>query len=407
MGSYSKIAAITGLILAACFCNYSGAAGATEVTGNQDRQGSDLPPLKPEIPGAVNSLPAKYPFHWIMVHDAAFMHMLEGRMIVIDADADTEAGQYKGMFNISFMGNFAQATTRPELYATEIFYTRGTRGKRSDVLTIFDKRSLKAIGEVVLPGDKSFRGMPERYAVTLIDDEKLLLVFDLNPATSVTVIDIVNRKILNEVSIPGCSLIYPTGKRGFSSICSNGGILTTQLDPAGKVLSQKRLDPFFSVADAPVFERPAIIGGIAYFPDFMGDIHPVDLSGEVAKPGKSWSLVTAEERKSGWRPSGIGIIDTDTAGNFYVIMQADGHFGSQGEGGREVWVVNPKTKKRLHRIKLQNHGLSLGVTKDQDPLLVVTNADMNLDVYRAKNGSYIRTISGFGQETPLMLFGAQ
>lgn len=407
MGSYSKITAIVGLILAACFCNYADAAGAEKGSGNQNRQGSDLSPLEPETHGIVNSLPAKYPPHWILVHDAAFFHMLEGRLIVIDADAETEARQYKGMFNISFMGNIAQATTRPELYATEIFYTRGTRGKRSDVLTIFDKSNLKAIGEVVLPGDKSFRGMPERYAVTLIDDEKLLLVFNLNPATSVTVIDIVNRKILNEVSTPGCSLIYPTGKRGFSSICSNGAILTTQLNAAGKVLSQKRVDPFFSVADAPIFERPAIIKGIAYFPDFLGEIHPVDLNGAVADPGKPWFIATVEERKSGWRPSGIGIIDTDSAGNFYIIMQANGHEGSQGEGGQEVWVVNPKTKKRLRRIKLQTQGLSLCVTKDRDPLLVVTNANMNLEVYRAKNGSYVRTISGFGQETPLMLFGAR
>ena len=366
-----------------------------------------LPELTPETPGGVKILPAHYPAHWVLVHDAAFFHMLEGRMIVIDPQADTLAGQYKGMFNISFMGNFAQATTRPEMYATEIFYTRGTRGQRADVLTIIDKATLKPVGEVVLPGDKSFRGMPERYAVTLIDQEKLLLVFDLNPATSVTVIDIIKRKIVNEVEIPGCSLIFPTGARGFSSICSNGGVLTTRLDAQGKVISQQRLEPFFSVADAPIFERPAIIAGVAYFPDFLGDIHPLDLKGEVAAPGPPWSLVTAEERKDGWRPSGVGIIDTDQAGNFYLIMQANGHEGSQGEGGAEVWVVNAKTKQRLRRIKLHTQGLSLGVTREPQPLLVVTNTDMNLDVYRADNGTYIRTISGFGQETPLMIFGVQ
>ena len=179
------------------------------------------------------------------------------------------------------------------------------------------------------------------------------------------------------------------------------------MDPAGKVLSQKRVEPFFSVDDAPIFERPAIIEGIAYFPDFLGEIHPVDLNGKIANPGKPWFFTTAEERKTGWRPSGVGIIDKDTAGNFYVIMQDDGHFGSQGEGGREVWVVNPKTKKRVHRIKLRTQSVSLCVTKDESPLLVVTNANMNLDVYNANSGAYIRTISKFGQETPLMLFGAR
>jgi len=397
------IAAI--LILAAGFSACAAAAADGGQSAKTPR--TDLPTLTPEIPGGVNILPAHYPAHWVLVHDAAFFHMLEGRMIVIDPQADTLAGQYKGMFNISFMGNFAQATTRPEMYATEIFYPRGTRGQRTDVLTIIDKATLKPVDEVVLPGDKSFRGMPERYAVTLIDHEKLLLVFDLNPATSVTVIDIVKRKIVNEVEIPGCSLVFPTGARGFSSICSNGGVLTTRLDTAGKVVSQLRLQPFFSEADAPIFERPAIIAGVAYFPDFLGDIHPLDLNGEVAVPGSSWALVTPEERQTGWRPSGVAIIDTDTKGNFYLIMQANGHAGSQGEGGGEVWVVNAKTKQRLRRIKLRTQGLSLGVTRESKPLLVVTNTDMNLDVYQVDTGTYLRTISGFGQETPLMIFGAQ
>lgn len=403
MVAYKNIAAT--LMLAAGFSAW--AMAAENGKAPPDRPRTDLPALTPETPGGVNSLPAHYPAHWVLVHDAAFFHMLEGRMMVIDLEADTLAGQYKGMFNISFMGNFAQATTRPELYATEIFYTRGTRGRRTDVLTIIDKTSLKPIDEVVLPGDKSFRGMPERYAVTLIDKEKLLLVFNLNPATSVTIIDIVKRSILNEVDIPGCSLVFPTGTRGFSSICSNGGVLTTRLDAAGNIISQQRLDPFFSEADAPIFERPAIIDGIAYFPDFLGDVHPLDLTGEVASPAPPWPLVTAKERRSGWRPSGVGIIDTDMAGNFYLIMQENGRAGSQGEGGLEVWVVNARTKKRLRRIKLRTHGLSLAVTRDPQPLLVVANEDMNLDVYKANSGTYIRTISGFGQETPLMLFGAR
>ena len=402
MGTNSMISTILWLFLVAIF---NGCAGAD--VQNRNNQETAPPPLQPETLGTVQTLPARYPSTWILAHDAAFFHMLEGRVIVLDPLAETVAQQYKGMFNVSFVGNLAQATTRPEIYATEIFYTRGTRGQRKDVLTIFDKPSLKAIDEVVLPGDKSFRGIPERYAVTLIDNEKLLLVFNLNPATSVTVIDIVNRKILNEVDIPGCSLIYPTGERGFSSLCANGGILTTQLDAYGQVVSQERLQPFFSVAEAPIFERPAIIDGIAYFPSFLGDIHPVDLRGQTAVPGQAWPLVTETERAVGWRPSGIGIIDTDTAGNFYLLMQEQGRAGSQGEGGREVWVADPKQKQRLRRIKLQNHGLSLAVTKGGEPLLVVTNSDMNIDVYRAGSGEYIRTISGFGQETPLMLFGAQ
>jgi len=61
----------------------------------------------------------------------------------------------------------------------------------------------------------------------------------------------------------------------------------------------------------------------------------------------------------------------------------------------------------LQRIKLETWGLSLAVTQDEDPLLVVTNRNMKLEIYRVNGGKYIRTISGFGQETPLMLYGVK
>ncbi|MFQ5659723.1 MAG: amine dehydrogenase large subunit [Gammaproteobacteria bacterium] len=367
----------------------------------------DLPPLVPETLGATATLPSEYPSNWVFVHDAAFAHMLEGRMIIIDPLAENITGQYRGMMNISFMGHFIQATTRPELYISERFYSRGVRGKRTDVITIYNTASLKPIDEIVLTEAINFRGMPERYAMALLDNERLLLTFNMTPATSVTVMDVVKREILSEVSIPGCSLMYPTGERGFTSLCSNGGLLSTQLDEKGQVLSQKRVGPFFNVDSSPIFERPAIINGVAYFPGFSSEIHPVDLTGPVAVPGEPWSLVSEQERKEAWRPGGVGLIDKDTAGNFYVLMHPNGHDGTQSEAGAEVWVVDPVTRQHRHRIKLKTRGLSIGVTKEENPLLIVTNTDMNVDVYRVNSGKYIRTISHFGQETPLMVYAVR
>ena len=55
------------------------------------------------------------------------------------------------MFNASFIAQLYQAKTRPEIYITETFHSRGTRGERTDVLTIYDKANLQPIGEVVIP----------------------------------------------------------------------------------------------------------------------------------------------------------------------------------------------------------------------------------------------------------------
>ena len=43
----------------------------------------------PEEIGRVATLPEVYPDHWVIAHDAAFFHMLEGRMLVLDATAET------------------------------------------------------------------------------------------------------------------------------------------------------------------------------------------------------------------------------------------------------------------------------------------------------------------------------
>ena len=227
---------------------------------------SDLPPLPIEPTGIVKVLPKKYPETWFWVQDIAFGHMTSGKVALIDAAENTLSKQYKGSIDNSLLGNLVLGEIQNEVYMTETFYSRGVRGERTDVVTIWSKDTLEPIDEVVWSNTNRYMGLPQRNALQLIDNEKLLLVFNLNPATSVTVIDIESRKILNEIAIPGCALIYPTGKRGFSSICSNGSLLSTQLTSDGKITSQKRTIPFFNPDTTPVFEHVALVDGFAYIP---------------------------------------------------------------------------------------------------------------------------------------------
>jgi methylamine dehydrogenase heavy chain len=70
-------------------------------------------------------------------------------------------------------------------------------------------------------------------------------------------------------------------------------------------------------------------------------------------------------------------------------------------------VYDPKKQERVLRIPLQAWGLTLAVSRGSDPRLLVTNpVDMSLELYDGKSGEFIKTITGFGQETPLMLHGA-
>ncbi len=135
---------------------------ANSVTAESD---SRPPPLPIEPTGVVEKLPRDYPQSWFLVNDMSFFHMSDGKLFVIDSAAESSNRAIKGMFNISYMGNIAQSRRRGEIYATETFHPRGTRGDRIDVLTIWDKETLSPIGEVeLLPGKRLF-AIPQRYAL--------------------------------------------------------------------------------------------------------------------------------------------------------------------------------------------------------------------------------------------------
>jgi methylamine dehydrogenase heavy chain len=361
---------------------------------------SALAELQPEMPGVIKTLPETWPAHWIIAHDAAFFHMSDGKLIVLDADSDDQHGRFKGFMNSAFIAVFIQARSRPEIYVAETFRSRGWRGERTDVITIYDKRTLAPIGEVVIPAKRS-SNMPTDYNIQLIDDEKLALVYNFTPAQSVSVVDIVARKFLAEIPTPGCALAYPMAGRAFASVCTDGSMLTVTVGDNGEQASTSRTAPFIDMENDPMMEKAAMAGGIAYFPTFHGNVIPVDLRGDQARVVEQWSLVGDEP--GGWRPGGLQLAATDAAGQLYFLMHPEGREGTHKDPGTEVWVFDPDARERLRRIVLAMPSISIAVTQDGAPLLVATNVNMEIDVYDTATGEHQRTLGDFGQETPLIL----
>lgn len=359
--------------------------------------------IKPEKFSVVEELPATWPPHWIIAQDGAFFHMNDGKFIVLDADADDPVHAFKGMFNGSFIAQFHQARTKPEMYVVETFHSRGHRGERTDVLTIYDKRTLAPIGEVLIPPKRS-SNMPTDFNLQLVDEETIALVYNFTPATSVSVVDVVAREFLGEIPLPGCSLVYPMSGRAFASLCSDGSMFSVRLGDDGQQVATHRTEPFFDVDADPLMEKAAIHGGVAHFPTFLGNLYPIDLNGATPVVGRPWSLIGDEE--GGWRPGGIRVATTDSSGRLYVLMHPGGGDGTHKDPGIEVWVFDLEKKERIGRIELQLPALTIAVTRDESPLLVTTNVEMAVDVYDAGSGRHLRTIGNFGQETPFLLHGA-
>lgn len=352
------------------------------------------------------SLPATYPDHWLVVHDAAFFHMREGRYLFVDPRADTVGGQVRGLLSADFIAHYEQSAARGEHYVIESFFSRGGRGgERTDVVTIYDAASLEVLGEIIIPPRK-LSSMPERLATALVAEDRLLVVYNFTPGQSLTVVDLEQREFIAEHGIAGCSLAIPTGDSGVTSLCSDGAFLTTTLSDGGASAASVRSEAVFADQSDPMFEKAGITGGVAYFPTFKGDVQPVDLNGDAAMPGERWPLASAEEKAAGWRPGGWQLVAADRLGRLYVLMNPNGTDGSHKDGGGEVWVFDAAAKKRIMRIPLPNWGISVGVSNAEQPLLVVTNGELQLETYSTATGEMDKTLV-VSTQTPFIVRGVR
>ena len=367
---------------------------------------ADLPN---DTAGKVETLPVPYPDDWVIVHDVAFDHMSIGRFMVMDINGGDIKDYFKGSFNGGFISAFTQGLNKPEMYVLEHYYDRGTRGNRTDVLTIYDKATLNPVDEIILDDPRLKRAeiLVSKFVISLIDNERFLLFYSFTPGTFVTVVDLEKRKVVNGVPLPTCAGIYPTGKRGFSSLCGNGSMVSFQLDEDGQVTGQDKIEPFFDVDEDALFERPAIIGGTGYFPSFQGDVQEIDLSGPAARLGEKWSLLSEEDREQDWRPGGAWLAATDSTGRFYVMMHENGEEGSHDYPGSEIWVFDIAAKTRVNRIPLTLPAIAFDITMGDAPKIVTTNIEMSLEVYDARSGEHVNTIADFYHNWPLLVYASQ
>ncbi len=361
-------------------------------------------PLPEEPIPSVAELPAQYPQSWIFAHDLQFNSLLDGKVVVIDVAAETQ--EYKGHIGAGQFAAFLESKTRPELYTAETFYSRRTHGERTDTITIYDKKTLAPTGEIILPGNKRGMVVPQKAMFEFTDGERLGLVFNFTPAASVSIVDFEARKVVNDVDIPGCSLAYPTGKRGFSSLCGNGTMISFALNADGTVAKETKTAAFNDLDNDPLFMNSVTINGMTYFVSFKGQVQPVDLSGDAAKVGKAWSLLSKDEAAKNWRPSGWQMMSSDKD-HLYVIMRENAVEGDHKFGGAEVWVYDVKKKSRVQKIALKSPGFSMEVTPGTPGYLVVVNGDLDLDVYDSKTGNHIRTIGGGAAQSAFALHAAR
>lgn len=357
------------------------------------------PPLPPDPVGRVASLPARASPHWVWVNDMVFDHMSDGQARLIDGDS----GSFLGMLSTGFgFEHLVLSRDGRIIFSPETYFSRGTRGTRTDVVTLYDPVHLSVLGEILIP-PKRAAAIPMMAEAELTDDGRFLLIYNFTPAQSVTVVDTQRRAFSGEAETPGCALIYPTGPRSFFSICADGALLEVRLDEAGHAVQRTLSQRMFDVVHDPVTEKAVRLGQSWLFVSYGGTIYPVRITASGLAPGRSWSLLTSAERQQGWRPGGLQQLALHAGlDRLYSIMHQGGP-ATHKDPGREVWVYDLADRRRIQRIALRSLASSIQVTRDPQPLLFAASLDSTaLEVYDALSGRYLRSIE-HAATTPTVL----
>ncbi len=381
---------------------------------------------QPEAVGRSLTLPERVGPHWFWASDLA-LH----RTALFDADAGELLGTISsGTAGVGFVIFPLFAAGQREIYLPETYFSRGVRGDRTDVVTVYDGRTLAPTAEIPLP-PKRAEYFPGNAANALSDDGRFLAVFNLTPMASLSIVDVQARRFVTEVSTPGCSLVYAAGPRRFFMLCANGAALTVDLDDAGTP-TVARTEPFFDPQKDPLTEKAVRRGGEWLFVSFAGMIQPIDVTGPQLKVGERWPLLSEADRSAAWRIGGAQHLAIHgPTGRLYGLVHR-GPADTHKQAGTEVWVWDVGSHTRLQRIPVvspfasflgQQAGIErtswsrwaldkavtnpgadgILVTQDDHPVLLVgATTPPTITVHDAMSGAVLREIPEVGFALTMM-----
>ena len=339
--------------------------------------------------------------HWVWIYDAALNAMPDGRAYLVNADN----GEFLGSLNTGYSWvAFALPRSYEEIYSAETYYSRHTRGTRSDLVSIYDPVTLSLESEIPLP-PKRASTIPRLNDSALSDDGRFMAVFNLTPATSLSIVDLKKRNFVGEIPIPGCSLAFPAGPRRFISPCFNGGVLLTDLNEEGSLAKQKLTNGIFDSEGDFMADNGSRLGDDWLFASLRGNIYRLDASGEEVRLLASWSFLSDPDNKANWRMSGFQGSAMHQATGMLFLLVHRGKEDTYKDPGTEVWVYDVDKKVQLRQFKLVHPAAGIAVSQDDEPILVGVDIEgRRIDVYSVSSGRHLRSINEMGMTPALAQF---
>ena len=335
---------------------------------------------------------------------------------------DADSGKLEGSIPAGYAPNLAIAPDNSQFLVSETYWAHGSRGKREDLVSIWDAKTLKLVKEITLPGRALVVGKLQDFQLSA--DGSKGYVYIMRPASSVVWLDLKKQAVGGTVELAGCALIFPWGNSSFGSLCGDGSLATVNLDAAGKAVVT-HTKPFFDANNDPIYENSLIDRntGKALFLSYTGLVYPAKLGSDPAID-KPWSIQQAAGfaaagtgvQELAWRPGGDQPAAYHKAsGRLFVLMHM-GTYWTHKQGGTEVWVLDTNTRKLLKRIPLQplpTSGLAgehvpyyatIGVSQDAEkPLIYLVSNEGGGDVVMdAGTGETLRKVEFAGGDSLLV-----
>ena len=302
---------------------------------------------------------------------------------------DAETGEMLGMMSLSpRTPAVAPYLPRGEFYAAESYFSRGSHGERTDIVAVYDYANLRPIAEIEIPNHMA--RLHVRNHLGLLGNGRHLAVLNMNPSHSVSIVDVIDREFIHEMSTPGCAVILPVADNDFLLICGDGTLQLNQLDIGGFERNRVRSEVFFNVQEDAVFDRSARTADGWLLITHAGIVFEVGADGDQINIGEGWSIVGEDE--SGWRPGGYEFLDVHRANGLLYVAMHEGPVDTHHDPGDEIWVIDLASRRRVHRLELEDPADHLMVTQETSPKLIVGTDSGNTEIFNALTFRHEREI---------------
>ncbi|GBQ60744.1 amine dehydrogenase large subunit [Komagataeibacter swingsii] len=309
---------------------------------------------------------------------------------------DGDNGHVLGTIPATPLANNVITPDRRTIYVTETSWSLVDHGDRHDMLQQFDARTLERVRELALPPRALVGRKQQNFDVDA--NGKLGFIFDLSPASAVTVVDLSAFRVVRTVDIPGCALVFPWQSGGFSSLCGDGSLTNVAVGTDGKA-SVTHSKPFFSADGDPVYEQSLAerAKGDAYFITYSGKVMKAHLGPQpVIEP--AWSIQQAAGQPAAgtgvqelaWRPGGTQPFAMSYYNHHLFALMHTGTYWTHKTAGTEVWELDTQAHRLVRRIDLPAPAKVVAVSQDEKPLLYANGENGNLMVIDLQSGKTLR-----------------